>query len=393
MANPVIEIIITKNNSYATGMYFDDGSIRINKGSKVSPFVTPNASKSVVEWRKRIENEALDSKGLFSRDFIFPDCLSCVSAIVGKDEDANAIDTVNNVSLADFLGENVERGPLCFSVTCRPDAYDVEGAFRELDSIWWRQSLSQIRKGDIVFIYVARPIQAYIYKCLVLNANVSEEKADLAKDAKFILDISVLPDKRNYMELKLIEKGNLPVSFIAEETEFDIYWTRKQFLLSDNLVDVFDKYFIQQPSLADLDDNEPVEYYYSDTSEPSAPRKINSSTSRYVRSAFEKQKALNLSNGKCQMPGCCHELFVNKNGEPYLEVHHIIPMNAQGNFESNIDIADNMVCLCPSCHREVHHGKNAKEKVLSLYKTRREILSEKGISVDEDELLEFYGIK
>ena len=26
MANPVIEIIITKNNSYATGMYFDDGS-------------------------------------------------------------------------------------------------------------------------------------------------------------------------------------------------------------------------------------------------------------------------------------------------------------------------------------------------------------------------------
>ena len=61
-------------------------------------------------------------------------------------------------------------------------------------------------------------------------------------------------------------------------------------------------------------------------------------------------------------------------------------MNAQDHFDVNIDIAENMVCLCPSCHREVHNGKDCKDKILSLYKSRRENLSEKGIAVDDDEL-------
>lgn len=393
MANPVIEIIITKNNSYATGMYFDDGSIRINIGSKVSPYTLPSLSKNYVEQRRIIENECLDNRGVFVKEYTFKNYSSCVSVITGKNDNASAIDTTENITLEDFLNEKQERGPLCFSVTCRPDAYDVEGAFSNLDSIWWRQSIPRIRKNDVVYIYVARPIQAYVYKCLVLQADVSEEKADLAKDAMYILDIGALPEKRCYMELKLIEKGHLPVSFIEKETEFNSLALRKQFLLSAEAVAVFDKYFKEQPSLADLDDNEPVEYYYSNTSNLEVPKRVTGSTSRYIRSAYEKQKAIGLSDKKCQMPGCTHELFINKNGEPYLEVHHIIPMNAQDHFNVNIDIAENMVCLCPSCHREVHNGQDSKEKILSLYRSRRELLSDKNIFVDDDELLEFYGIK
>lgn len=397
MPNPVVEIIITKNSSYATGIYFDDGSVKINQGSKVSPYVVPSASKSVLEWRKRIQNECLNESGIFIRNFTFPNYSSCVSAIVGRNDNADSIDTVDGIPLSKYLIEKEVRGPLSFSVTCRPDAYDVEGAFQNLDSVWWRQSVSRIRKNDYVYIYVAKPIQSYVYKCLVLNANVPEEQADLSKDAKYILDIAALPEKRMYMELKLLEIGNLPVEIIQKETEFNSFGLRKQFLLNDEVLKVFEKSFISRPSLADLDDEENIEYHYSVSETNSAPRKkVVGETEKYVRSAFERQKALDINGKQCQMPDCTHKLFKNKSGEPYLEVHHIIPINAQSDFDPiNIDIAENMVCLCPSCHREIHNGQNSKDKIIEIFNSRKEKLERKGIVLSGgiDQLLNYYGIK
>jgi predicted HNH restriction endonuclease len=39
------------------------------------------------------------------------------------------------------------------------------------------------------------------------------------------------------------------------------------------------------------------------------------------------------------------------NGEPYLEVHHIIPLSKNGD-----DTVKNAIALCPNCHREKHFG-------------------------------------
>lgn len=393
MANPAIEIIINKNNSYATGMYFDDGSIIIYKGSKASPFFNmANLSKSNLEWRKRLENEFLDRNKIFIKDCEFPNYSTCVSSIIGTNHNATGINVVSGGTLFDYLN-NEERGPLCFSVTCRPDAYDVEAAFNNLDSIWWRQSVARIRKNDIVYIYVAKPIQSYIYKCLVLQADVSEENADTGKDAKYILDISALPEKRMYMELKLLEKGNLPVELIEKETEFNSFALRKQFLLNPNMVSVFDKYFKVRPSLADLDDEEKPIYDYAPSLNSATPKKVTGETTRYVRSAYERKLAIALSENRCQMPGCNHELFLDKSGKPYLEVHHIIPMNAQGDFDVSVDVVENLVCLCPSCHREIHNGMNSEEKIVELFNSRKSKLSEKGITLEIEDLLGYYGIK
>lgn len=38
-------------------------------------------------------------------------------------------------------------------------------------------------------------------------------------------------------------------------------------------------------------------------------------------------------------------------GEPYLEVHHVIPLSKGGD-----DTFDNTLALCPNCHRKRHHG-------------------------------------
>lgn len=41
--------------------------------------------------------------------------------------------------------------------------------------------------------------------------------------------------------------------------------------------------------------------------------------------------------------------FQNKDGEPYLETHHIICLSHGGP-----DTIDNTVALCPNCHRKMH---------------------------------------
>lgn len=53
----------------------------------------------------------------------------------------------------------------------------------------------------------------------------------------------------------------------------------------------------------------------------------------------------------------------------YVEGHHIIPMNRQEeyyfNYNINLDIADNIIALCPNCHCQIHLGsKKARLKIL-----------------------------
>ena len=58
------------------------------------------------------------------------------------------------------------------------------------------------------------------------------------------------------------------------------------------------------------------------------------------------------ANGMCE---CCHmpAPFIKVNCEPYLEVHHVIPLSQDGE-----DTVDNAEALCPNCHREKHYGIN-----------------------------------
>jgi hypothetical protein len=50
----------------------------------------------------------------------------------------------------------------------------------------------------------------------------------------------------------------------------------------------------------------------------------------------------------CQQPAP----FVSQFGEPYLEIHHVHPLG-----EGGPDTVDNVVALCPNCHRRAHFSK------------------------------------
>jgi len=95
-----------------------------------------------------------------------------------------------------------------------------------------------------------------------------------------------------------------------------------------------------------------------------------------------------------------HITFETSKGKPYMEGHHLIPCtytntqyfwNKQG---VNIDCQANIVCLCPTCHRQIHYGSNSVKRALieELYSVKKEELDSVGISISLEELFKLYSM-
>jgi len=71
-------------------------------------------------------------------------------------------------------------------------------------------------------------------------------------------------------------------------------------------------------------------------------------SSYYERDPWVKEYTLRRANGICQL---CNlpAPFNKKNGDPYLETHHVIWLAEGGD-----DSIENTVSLCPNCHRKMH---------------------------------------
>jgi 5-methylcytosine-specific restriction endonuclease McrA len=60
-----------------------------------------------------------------------------------------------------------------------------------------------------------------------------------------------------------------------------------------------------------------------------------------------RSRVLARAAGKCELCGCAAP-FLTLGGEPYLEIHHIVPFG----YECTAS-AESSVALCPNCHRKV----------------------------------------
>ena len=61
------------------------------------------------------------------------------------------------------------------------------------------------------------------------------------------------------------------------------------------------------------------------------------------------------ANGICE---CCGipAPFEDKNGQPFLEVHHIQKLSDNG-----LDSPENVAAITPNCHRRIHFGADGKK--------------------------------
>lgn len=70
----------------------------------------------------------------------------------------------------------------------------------------------------------------------------------------------------------------------------------------------------------------------------------------YSRSQLVRDFALSVANGVCQ--ACEKDApFRTNMGKPFLEVHHI-----HRRSDGGLDDPENVIAVCPNCHREIHYG-------------------------------------
>ncbi|WZE72493.1 HNH endonuclease [Macrococcus sp. CCM 2573] len=176
---------------------------------------------------------------------------------------------------------------------------------------------------------------------------------------------------------------NYYLSFVSQilmdqETEIDN--------LSDQLID------FKQNNIKNSDIF--IEKVINNPEKRPAPVIVNN-IKRYKRNLLEVRKAKDSANYTCEFDNN-HVTFQNSyDNKPFIEAHHLIPMATQGLFEYNIDFADNIICLCPNCHRRIHYGvKSDKiEMVQKFYKVRKGKIEYFNVDVKYNNLELFYNIK
>ena len=112
--------------------------------------------------------------------------------------------------------------------------------------------------------------------------------------------------------------------------------------------------------------------------------------------AYAKQALVN-SNFLCEADSS-HYTFMTSKGVPYMEGHHLIPCTAKNakafwkREGKSIDCVENIVCLCPTCHRRIHFGSEAEKRsiIKLLYNKQHSKLKKAGLNISEKELIGLY---
>ena len=76
-------------------------------------------------------------------------------------------------------------------VPANPKYYDVINCFNNNDTIIWKQS-SKIEVGDIIYMYVAEPYSAILYKCKAIEGNIPYEYKDDNLSMKKVMKIKLI---------------------------------------------------------------------------------------------------------------------------------------------------------------------------------------------------------
>jgi 5-methylcytosine-specific restriction endonuclease McrA len=233
------------------------------------------------------------------------------------------------------------------------------------------------RRIDLRFIDIAEPLRFKDYKdYIVENINPEENPFDINGNAKQLylwpIDEKIAKFLINKMNSEQI--NNL-ISFADYEIHDDIEELKEE-------IEQFEK--INNGSIVGYSEEE--------------INKINNESYKYVPTYKESQKKIAREKTDPKLKATClektnylceidhnHITFSNSVGEhQYMECHHIIPMNAQKDFEDlKLDSLFNLISLCPICHSQIHYANN-KEKgeiFYKMYKVRENGMLEKGFTL------------
>ncbi|UMB78847.1 DUF3578 domain-containing protein [Dickeya fangzhongdai] len=156
--------------------------------------------------------------------------------------------------------------------------------------------------------------------------------------------------------------------------------------LSSASEELFDTYVL---GLASLEEKSKEE---NKTENKKAKDKILGNSNLYPRDARTSSLAIKNANFLCEFEPN-HEYFTSKtSNNNYVEAHHLIPLSHQDKFEYSLDVEENIISLCPNCHKKLHHGLDRdKAPILSkLFQERTHLLKERKIEISFNDLIAMY---
>lgn len=76
----------------------------------------------------------------------------------------------------------------------------------------------------------------------------------------------------------------------------------------------------------------------------------------------------------------------------FVEAHHLIPMEKQGEFKVSLDVPENILSLCPNCHSMFHHSDIdiTSPLVETFLNRRKKSLKERGVKITLRKLMDYY---
>lgn len=126
---------------------------------------------------------------------------------------------------------------------------------------------------------------------------------------------------------------------------------------------------------------------------------MENTSKKYDRNPLIGKIAIIESGYKCINDEMHTTFSAKSSNKQFMEAHHLIPISFQSEiwnrFNVNIDCKENIVSLCPNCHRAIHYSVDKyKQQILEkLYKSKKDDLKKIGIDISFEELLKFYNIK
>jgi len=189
-----------------------------------------------------------------------------------------------------------------------------------------------------------------------------------------------LVDVPNNVPLVAVEKKFEPTEQDISAVEDD---TEAEYIAE---VDAIKEVNINEESVLNAHKNEPV-------------LKSSKMGKKYKTNPLYGKAAIKRANYTCELDAAHKTFSSRKTAKDYMEAHHFIPVSflqqVWDEYGFNLDCVENLICLCPNCHKAFHYGTKEVQAQLidALYEKGAEKLKSIGFEITLEKLREFYGIK
>jgi len=229
----------------------------------------------------------------------------------------------------------------------------------------------------------------YFYNNFFLKYDFNELNEILLRD----VDYSYFLYNTQNFNINLID---IPTKETLLETENNKIGLKEVIKVETSLIENDDDYEINVDKINENNVNKDVAIGAYKVS-PIAINQIKTSK-KYKRNPLLGKIAIQNAYYCCEKDAR-HETFISeKTKKSFMEAHHLVPVMYQqeiwNKYKINVDCVENIISLCPTCHRAFHNGtrevrtkmiENLYEKLLPRYKSI-------GFNISVEEIKKLYNV-